>query len=330
MIDALVQGFGELQGWLFETLVQPVVYQLGWMEHVEPIYEGLGTAMVGVIEIAVLCALLKPLEAWRPVEHWAERGAVRTDVIYTWLHRLGVLPLVIFLLLVIPLNEIDAWLRMHDMVRPNIEDLIPGIARNGFAAFLITLLVLDFVEYWLHRGQHHLKWWWALHSLHHSQRQMSFWTDDRNHLIDDVITAAAVAVVALAIGVPSGQFALIIIGTRMIESLSHANARVSFGWLGERLLVSPKFHRAHHAIGIGHEGQYQGCNFAVLFPIWDMLFGTANFRSAWEPTGIRDQLQGRDYGIGFWRQQWLGLLRLRDAIRGGAQASQDGYSVTSR
>ena len=98
------------------------------------------------------------------------------------------------------------------------------------------------------------------------------------------------------------------------SSLSHTNARVSFGWLGERLLVSPRFHRAHHAIGVGHEGPYQGCNFAVLFPLWDILFRTANFTSAWEPTGIRDQLDGRDYGIGFWRQQWLGIVRLKEAF----------------
>jgi sterol desaturase/sphingolipid hydroxylase (fatty acid hydroxylase superfamily) len=319
VIDALVQGFSELQGWLFETLVQPVVYRLGWMEHVEPIYEGLGTAMIGVIEIAVLVALLKPLEAWRPVEQWTEKRAVHADVIYTWLHRLGVLPLLIFLLLVIPFNELDAWLRMNDIVRPNIEDLIPGIARNGFAAFLITLLVIDFVEYWLHRWQHQFNWWWALHSLHHSQRQMTFWTDDRNHLLDDVITSAAVALVALAIGVPSGQFFLLIIAGRMVESLSHANTRVSFGWLGERLLVSPRFHRAHHAIGLGHEGRYRGCNFAVLFPLWDILFGTANFASTYQPTGIRDQLEGRDYGIGFWRQQWLGVVRLKDAFRATPQ-----------
>ena len=35
-----------------------------------------------------------------------------------------------------------------------------------------------------------------------------------------------------------------------------------------------------------------------------------------QPTGIRDQLDGRDYGLGFWRQQWLGLLRMKNALLG--------------
>jgi sterol desaturase/sphingolipid hydroxylase (fatty acid hydroxylase superfamily) len=315
-MDALAQVFATVQGWIFETAVQPLIYRLGLMAYVENAYDAVEVVMIGIMEIGVLIALLRPLEAWRPVEKWPDRKAVRADVIYTWLHRLGVLPLLIFLLLVIPVTEFDAWLRMNDMVRPNIEDVIPGIARNGFAAFVIYVILIDFVEYWMHRLQHRFNWWWALHTLHHSQRQMSFWADDRNHLLDDVLTAAVVAMAALAIGVPSSQFMMIIFATRMIESLSHVNARVDFGWLGNRLLVSPPFHRRHHAIGTGHEGRYQGVNFATLFPLWDMVFRTADFSSDYLPTGIRDQLEGQDYGNGFWQQQWLGLVRLKNTLRG--------------
>ena len=54
-----------------------------------------------------------------------------------------------------------------------------------------------------------------------------------------------------------------------------------------------------------------GHNFGVLFPWWDMLFRTSNFEQRYDPTGVRDQVeQGRDYGRGFWSQQWLGLKRL--------------------
>jgi len=78
--------------------------------------------------------------------------------------------------------------------------------------------------------------------------------------------------------------------------------------------VSPQFHRLHHAVSLGHESAGQGSlgghNFAVLFPVWDLLSGSARFDSATQATGIRDQLAGRDYGRGFWAQQWLGLKRL--------------------
>ena len=102
----------------------------------------------------------------------------------------------------------------------------------------------------------------------------------------------------------------------IVQSVQHANLPWTYGPLGY-LLVSPVFHRVHHAIGVGHEGRRHGCNFAVLFPVWDIVFGTADYRSAVEPTGIRDQLpppqgRGHDYGDGFWRQQWLGLRRMVD------------------
>jgi sterol desaturase/sphingolipid hydroxylase (fatty acid hydroxylase superfamily) len=64
---------------------------------------------------------------------------------------------------------------------------------------------------------------------------------------------------------------------RMIESLSRANGRIGFGRPGERLLVSPSYHRLHHAIIDGHTGPARGCNFTPLLPLWDILFGTADF-----------------------------------------------------
>ena len=104
--------------------------------------------------------------------------------------------------------------------------------------------------------------------------------------------------------------------SQLSENLQHANLRCWFGPWGERLWVSPRFHRRHHAMGIGHESLrgervvLGGCNFGVLLPWWDMLFGTADFTRTFDATGVRDQLErGRDYGRGFWAQQRLGLLR---------------------
>lgn len=90
--------------------------------------------------------------------------------------------------------------------------------------------------------------------------------------------------------------------------------------LSKHQVLSPIFHRRHHASGLGHEGRFRGCNFAVLFPVWDMLFGTADYSQQVEPTGIRDQLAApdgvaRDYGRSFWAQQWLGVTRM---FRGAA------------
>ena len=141
------------------------------------------------------------------------------------------------------------------------------------------------------------------------------WSDNRNHLLDSILSDSLIVLAAQLIGVAPEQFIIIVAFTQLSESFQHANIRLGFGWLGERLWVSPRFHRLHHSIGIGHESHgpktLGGHNFGILLPFWDMLFGTANFEPRYDATGIRDQVEkNRDYGAGFWSQQWLGLKRL--------------------
>lgn len=318
----LADQVGRVQTWLFEAAVQPTLYRLDLASLSDPAYDSLEWLIWGVLEIAVLYAILRPLEARMPAERWSSRRHVGIDVLYTLIHRLGVVPLAFFLLLTPVVDRVEGALRLAGLRTYNLEDALPWLATSPLAAFFVYLVVLDLADYWRHRFQHRFEWWWSLHALHHSQRQMSFWTDNRNHLLDDLIGSLWFAGIALVIGVEPGQFLLIVIGARMIESFSHANVRIWFGALGERLLVSPRYHRRHHAIGFGHEGPSRGCNFAVLFPVWDVLFGTADFTRSFDPTGIRDQVAGARYGDRFWEQQWLGLRRMARALRRPAAVPQ--------
>ncbi len=314
MIDTLSDFFTTVHAWLFEAWVQPLLYTLGLMAYVEPAFEALEIALYGVLEIGLMVVLLRPLETWRPAEPWTDRQAVRVDILYTLLHRLGLVPLAVFLLLEPLARAVDGSLRLAGYIPPSLEELLPWLANQPLVSFFLYLAVLDLAEYWRHRLSHRFSWWWALHAVHHSQRQLSFWSDRRNHLLDDVLADLWIVFVALLIGVPPDQFIGIVVVTRFIESLSHTNVRLSFGWLGDRLLVSPAYHRVHHGIGVGHEGPAMGCNFAPLFPLWDMLFGTANFARAYPATGIRDQLEGAEYGQGLVAQQLLGVKRLWRAL----------------
>ncbi len=318
MFDFLQHAFDTAQTQLFETLVQPVIYQMGWMAHLEDAYTGTEWFLLGLIQIAVLYAVLRPLEALFPAEPWQDRRGTGVDIVYTLLQRLGVVPLAAFLVLTPLFENVTQALREVGFTPLALDGFWPGFSDVPLVSFLLYLVVLDFVDYWLHRGQHAFRWWWELHAVHHSQRKMSFWADDRNHLLDTLILDAVKAMVALAIGVEPAQFVGLIIASRVLQSVQHANLAWSLGPLG-RAVVSPLFHRVHHAIGVGHEGRRHGCNFAVLFPLWDMVFGTADFRRSPEATGIRDQLAApagcdRDYGRGFWAQQWLGLKRMAAAF----------------
>jgi sterol desaturase/sphingolipid hydroxylase (fatty acid hydroxylase superfamily) len=294
---------------LFELGIQPVLYALGWMHLAEPLFDLSIWVVVGAVEVALLALCLGALERRWPAEPVTDRAAIRTDVIYTLVHRLGAFAMLVFVLMQPLFDALEMRLRDAGFSRLNLDQIWPGVTDRPVLSFLIYLIVLDFIDYWIHRGQHQIGAWWQLHAVHHSQRQMTYWSDQRNHLLDDLIRDVILAAVAMALGVAPAQFMGLIIASRVLQSLQHANLRWRWPALLEPWLVSPSFHRRHHALGVGHEGPAQGVNFAVLFPVWDRCFGTADWRPGFVPTGIRDQLDGRDYGRGFWSQQWRALAR---------------------
>ena len=310
-MDFLFNLIEPLQTWLFQSLVLPAMYASDLMNYADDAYDATGIFVLGLAEIGLIYILLRPLEIWRPIEQWQSRRGVRVDVIYTFLYRSGLLPLLFFIILQPLLGPLEIYLREAGYLPPNLEELIPWLQQQPLAAFLVYVVVIDFFEYWRHRLQHRWRWWWELHAVHHSQRQLSFWADDRNHVLDGLIRSLWLVLLAHLIGVPSNQFVFIVLFTRLVESLSHVNARLDFGAFGNRLLVGPRYHRIHHGIGVGHEGPAGGCNFAVLLPLWDILFGTARLEASYPPTGIRDQLTGKNYGAGFLDQQIKALARLR-------------------
>lgn len=310
----MTELFGAAQQWLFETTVQPLLFAAGLGQLLEDGYRATGWLLVGVLQITVMLTVFAALERWRPAEPVTDRAAVRVDVVYTLVHRLGLFRIALFFSLDPLWTALAGQLRLAGVPAWSLDQVWPGVTDLALVSFCLYLVLFDGVDYALHRAQHRFAWWWQLHALHHSQRQMTMWSDNRNHLLDDLIRDSIFVIVALAVGIAPAQFVAVVVATQLLESLSHANVRLSFGPLLGRLLVSPRFHRLHHSIGVGHEsagpGSLGGHNFAVLFPVWDMLFRSARFDDRYEPTGIRDQLQGRDYGRGFWAQQWLGFKRL--------------------
>ncbi|WP_034412374.1 sterol desaturase family protein [Derxia gummosa] len=323
--DAIANLFSAAQDWLFEHVAIHIVYALGLAAYTEQAFDAVEWFLIGVIEVTLLWVVLGACERFAPAQTIADRRAVLTDVFYTLLHRLGGFALVAFALVQTVADDIEGSLRLIGYNGFDLDALWPGVTDRPWVSFTLYLVFFDFVDYWFHRGQHRFNWWWQLHAVHHSQRDMTLWSDNRNHLLDDLLRDAVFALLAIAIGVPPGQFVWLVVATRAIQSVQHANVRWDFGGLG-RVVVSPQFHRRHHAVEVGHppaelsDGgkRYYGVNYAVLFPVWDMLFGTADFRRFDGACGIDDQQPGhsrrfpagRDYGRGFLAQQWLAIARI--------------------
>jgi sterol desaturase/sphingolipid hydroxylase (fatty acid hydroxylase superfamily) len=315
MIKTAEDLFDSAHQWLFEFIIQPVFFNLGLSAFLEDAFNGSMWLLIGVLQVILIAVVFGSLQRWRPAEPVVDRHQIRIDIFYTLIHRLGLFRLVLFFSIQPIWDFLFGQASLHGISTFHVDQIWPGVTDIAWVSLIIYILIFDLVDYFYHRAQHRFAWFWSLHAVHHSQRQMTMWSDNRNHLLDSVLRSTVFVLVAKLIGVPPGQFVLIVVLTQLVESYSHANIRISFGKIGERLLVSPKFHRYHHSIEYNEStaGPARGHNFAVLFPIWDILFGTARYNTGYARTGIHDQEPeggSRDYGRSFLSQQWLGLKRM--------------------
>ena len=308
-------AYGSVQEFIFANIVGPLLYQLNLMAWAEDVFDGIDWFLFGCIQIFLILVLLRTWERLAPAEP-QERFAKtsRADLFYTLFHRLGIFHGLMFIAVSGLFFQIDSVLHDFRFDRLNVENWWPGFTSIPLVSFLIYLVLLDFVDYLYHRASHTFHWWWQLHALHHSQTVMTAWSDNRNHLLDDIMRAVLLAFVALVFGVSPGQFILLVALSQFIQSWQHANIKVDLG-KAQYLLVSPMFHRMHHAVGYGHEaigkpGVLGGCNFGILFPWWDMLFRTAIFPKAVYPTGVRNLVLSQNVLT----QQWQCLAHAVKAL----------------
>ena len=303
------------QTWIFETFVGPVMFHFGLMAWYEPAFNAVEFVMLGTVQIAVIAIGMRFFERRWPLERpGKDDRLILVDQVYTVLNKLGIVPLAIFIVTYPVVTAIELSVRSWGLAPPRLERVLPWLGDNALASFLLYFVLYDFAAYWLHRAQHRFSWWWALHSLHHSQRRMTVWTDDRNHVVDDLLVTLALVVFAQLVGVQPGEYVVILMVGRLVESWSHANVDMGFGWLGDRLLVGPRFHRVHHALANPDERHIHDHNFAPVFPIWDILFGTAIYDGKHRPTGVDDPVVDADNGRGWIVQQVTVFWRFTRAL----------------
>ncbi|WHZ21800.1 MAG: Fatty acid hydroxylase family (carotene hydroxylase/sterol desaturase) [Nitrospira sp.] len=152
------------------------------------------------------------------------------------------------------------------------------------AKIILVLMVNDFLD-WFHHVVRHKVWvFWCFHAVHHSQREMNLFTDDRVHLIDEIVANCLVCIPMFMFAVDAPMALYFALLLKWYPKLYHANIKADLGIL-RYVLVTPQFHRIHHSI----EPRHRDKNFGVIFSFWDRLFGTLHSDDGGYPaTGIAD------------------------------------------
>ena len=130
------------------------------------------------------------------------------------------------------------------------------------------LLIADLFGYWGHRI-FHMKPLWYLHAIHHSPPTLDWLSSVRFHPIDDAIMAVLQVVPLLFLGFDPAVFVVVTPIIAVWTVFSHANVTWDLGPL-KYIILTPHFHRWHHT----SEDEGIDKNFAGLFPIYDLIFGT--------------------------------------------------------
>src|SRR5262245_55402713 len=120
-MQGLIDIWVDIQSWILETVVHPLLYQFHLMTWFEDATLMVETFMLGVVHVIVILVVFRTVERLAPAEHWPDRKLARVDVVYTLLNKLGLLPLVIFFIL----NPVNDWLqdfvREYGLVVPTVE-----------------------------------------------------------------------------------------------------------------------------------------------------------------------------------------------------------------
>jgi sterol desaturase/sphingolipid hydroxylase (fatty acid hydroxylase superfamily) len=217
------------------------------------------TVALGVAAYFSVVLFALAIERIAPVEQHTTPG-IRLNFCITGLNYLlhiALGPLIAMLTVAVVNAAGGGWI-----VLPNGGwGLLAGLAAYAFLA--------DALEYWFHRAQHRWPLLWAMHSLHHSDPELNatstgrhFWAD---HLLKLLTIYLLVGIVFKANPAIIGLYLVM----SFYNVFSHMNLRVGFGRMAF-LLNSPQYHRVHHSALPEHYNR----NYAALFPIFDVLFGT--------------------------------------------------------
>jgi hypothetical protein len=128
-------------------------------------------------------------------------------------------------------------------------------------------------QYAVHRLAHRSAFLWSMHSLHHSARVVTVTSSTRHFWFEEVLGVALGLPIGLALRVPVEILIVAAPLRSLIVALAHTNVRAGHGFIS-LLITGPQYHRIHHSSRPEHIDK----NFAELFPLWDMIFGTV-----WRP-----------------------------------------------
>jgi alkylglycerol monooxygenase len=139
---------------------------------------------------------------------------------------------------------------------------------SGLHVWIIAFLTFDFIYYWVHRVQHRVSLFWAMHVVHHSSQYYNLSVNLRGSISPNFTHWLFYIPLAIS-GIPPFIFLAVLLANALLRYWAHTELIGKLGWL-DYVIITPSNHGVHH-------GQNDYCldkNFGGVFMFWDHLFGT--------------------------------------------------------
>ena len=136
----------------------------------------------------------------------------------------------------------------------------------------LSILILDFVSYFMHVLYHKVPLMWRFHKMHHSDTAMDVTTAARFHIGEHVISLSVRALV-YAIFAMKLEFILISESIFLVNVLlQHSNITLTepIDRIYRIFFTSPNMHKVHHS----NKEAETDSNYTSVFSFWDRLFRT--------------------------------------------------------
>jgi len=203
---------------------------------------------------------------------------------------------------------------------------LPGDGWWFVLSFAVYLLTKDMMEYFWHRAQHRFPILWSMHSLHHSEEAMNITTAWRHFWLESALRVAFIfPIIGIIFKVPPTILDIAAVLYTLNHVWAHLNIRHSMGrWT--LWIMNPQYHRLHHSVDPAHWNR----NFADLFPVFDVIFGTACVPKPNEfpATGLVPQERPRRViDAALWPIRYAGLARAANGPQSASRRSAGAAST---
>ncbi len=150
--------------------------------------------------------------------------------------------------------------------------LLNWVALPGWAACIVTFLLMDYAYWWWHWANHMVPLFWRFHNVHHTDLDLDVSTAARFHFGEMLFSIAFLSLAVVLFGIAPMLLLVFFVTFETATLFHHSNWRlpIQLERVLNLIIVTPRMHGIHHSI-VQRE---TNSNWGTIFCWWDKLHRT--------------------------------------------------------